>query len=736
MNLPSVAQGLSEQVPEDSALSNQKEGHYGDRIYLGDSIWTNHLYHDQSDEEATRSEEEIPRSIGVEADSRPIVVTGFGPVSSLPGDINMSATVMQEFYNLEGGTFTHNSEKITILTGTEDMMNNVNDLEPIKTSYTFVTKSFNDWLMTVDARLFVHLGTKPKRSDEPNPIIFEFQACNGYDGFWVQDDFDSPEYKDECVPGGCKYLKTSFNIRDLINRVQEKLTPEANDRAAKPYSLCESTDAGHFLCDFLYYRSLFYHRNVIFIHVPEQGNLSADVTGRDLARVLQKMVHCLLEMCDEEEVQIHIPEPNIIRDDQTINRPPDDRECYIPTDEKPFCVLIKAAVDNGKATNGNQDRCSTCNTNQAVITQHHDIVPAIRKQKAVFKISPTAAGEVENGEQATCTANQSNFRSLNNRRASPAAKAETVKHGADGIRKQGIGTNSQSRGQESDFLHQQQHQSAQLRADTRVIANPIPNRRSNVPDNNMQKIVVTGFDPVSKFNPKPNLSWTVVQKFFYSQTNGIIEHNSIPYQLMTGPSQANGEIQPIKTTYNYMTSSEFDNWLRSSNAWLYIHLGVDDELDNAAPSSNVMRFDTQANNGYNGYWDKDNNGCGFPGPCIGSGSDYLHAPFSSESLEALATSLPKKVKREKINGSFSFKVSTEDDVDHSLCNFLYYRSLYYAEDRNKELDSAQQSHVIFIHMPSRLKDRDGNPLSKVCSAAPSALILELIVHSLLDTISK
>ena len=266
------------------------------------------------------------------------------------------------------------------------------------------------------------------------------------------------------------------------------------------------------------------------------------------------------------------------------------------------------------------------------------------------------------------------------------------------------------------------------------ISNPLQNPQLNSKNDDMPTIVVTGFDPISNYNDRKNLSWTIVKKFYDSQTNdGIFEHNSTHYQVLISPD---GKIEPIKTTYSYVASEpgdgDFDSWLQSSNARLYVHLGTDSNLDEEP--SNTFRFDKQAKNGYNGYWTRDRNGERFPGPCISSGPDNICTPFSDVSLDELVERLPWQVTDKKINGSFSSSTSTE--VGHFLCNFLYYRSLYYANERNKDSSPDQQSYVIFVHIPTLLKDKDGNECRKdICGSPPAAAVLALIVRDLLDIIT-
>ena len=572
-------------------------------------------------------DEVTPKSVKAADNVRPIIVTGFGPISRY-GDTNVSKDVVQEFYWLlnSDGCLVYNSECIPVQTGTPDMMKDHNHLQPIETSYKFVTcdspkdqdhpDPFDPWLKLTNARLCVHLGTS-EDLDGSSEIWFELRACNGGLGYWSVDDYGTL-YGKECIPGGCEYLQTSFDIPTLIEKINKNLPQTAITDDAN-LSFKPSTKAGHFLCNFLYYRSLYYAKlrnssaqNVIFIHIPPQ--LPDGVIPKDVALVLKQVVFCLLDMCS----------------------------CELNT--MPFAN----GIENGheRLTNGVQDR---------------------------------------DEESYTC---------------SGALVPQ------NGYHKQALSSHNQPACQENP-------------GDTHeIISRPL--NGTTIIEN---AIVITGFDPI--YGKISNQSWKIVQKFCsqFQQKDGNIEHNSVPLRLMTGPQDQQN--QPITTTYAGVTNDDVDNWLRSSNALLYIHLGVNSELNDK--SENVFSFEKVAVNGRAGYWNVDKCNQAFPGPCVEGGEDHLFTQFSDEQLDELISSLPDKVKNEKINGKFTFKQSTE--AGNFLCDFLYYRSLYYASLRNEDSLDGQKSYVIFIHVPSELKP------TNLAGVVPMALVLNVIVQSLLDIIT-
>ena len=264
------------------------------------------------------------------ADTPAMVFTGFGPIKP-GGDTNISATVMQEFYRLYNGIFT-------ILTGPDMVPATSDDPQPpVETSYAYVTSlTFDDWLSSTDARLYIHLGTKSNESyteQRLNPIYFEQQAFNkGHDNFWMSDYYGSKEFE-YCVPDGPRCLKTSFNISDLINKVKTKisqLTP-GTIKGANTLSFVDSDDAGTFLCEFLYYRSLYYRNctNVIFIHIPDE--LAPGISIEDVVLVLEQIVLCLLDMQSQGEENVTVFSGGDTNDDGCCS---DD--CKVPTVSKPL----------------------------------------------------------------------------------------------------------------------------------------------------------------------------------------------------------------------------------------------------------------------------------------------------------------------------------------------------------------------------------------------------------------
>lgn len=245
----------------------------------------------------------------IKESSKPIVITGFGSIFGPAGDPNtispnpnLSEEIMQKFYCNLGGKFVYNSEEIIILTGPGIQT------EPIPCCYVKI-KPFDTWLKSTctDARIYVHLGIA---LNDDRTIYFEKVAYNypvdpqtcDLIG-WVAD-YDSHFNEDkDCIPGGDRYLTSSFNIPVLIEKVTEATKGKVDPIAV---SFQESYNAGNFLCNFLYYRSLCYAKergnaNVIFIHVPEK--LPQGVKMDDMVFIIEQVVRCLLDMQNEGGIE-------------------------------------------------------------------------------------------------------------------------------------------------------------------------------------------------------------------------------------------------------------------------------------------------------------------------------------------------------------------------------------------------------------------------------------------------
>ena len=189
---------------------------------------------------------------------KPIVVTGFGVIDPIYNpQPNISASIMKDFFLWHGGYFEHdNSEKHPILTNAPENP----PTTPVVSMYRYMTDPefyFDDWLRRSDARLYVHLGILVSNDHKTNPIYLEKVAYNypvhpdGKPWRWERDFEGRDNDRQPCFSDGDEYLVTDFDVSELRKKVEEKI-------ADPRFSFRESNNAGRFLCDFLYYRSLYY----------------------------------------------------------------------------------------------------------------------------------------------------------------------------------------------------------------------------------------------------------------------------------------------------------------------------------------------------------------------------------------------------------------------------------------------------------------------------------------------
>ena len=87
-----------------------------------------------------------------------------------------------------------------------------------------------------------------------------------------------------CVLGGQEYLETAFDVLKVLGNVSQKQLD---------VQFGMSNDAGHFMCDYIYYTSL--HVNtapVLFVHVCE---VDKPYSVQQLAVALKNIVEALLQ---------------------------------------------------------------------------------------------------------------------------------------------------------------------------------------------------------------------------------------------------------------------------------------------------------------------------------------------------------------------------------------------------------------------------------------------------------
>jgi len=151
-------------------------------------------------------------------------------------------------------------------------------VEEIPVQYSFVSEQVPDKWAAMKPILFVHVGV----SSRDKQVTLEQVAHNsGYCGLDVQQCCPSDHL---CVPEGPEELKTCLDLAKVESKVNaQSLETELG------VEVCLSKDAGRYLCDFVYYKSL--HGSggrSLFIHVPPVGEpYTAPQLTRGILMVLQ-----------------------------------------------------------------------------------------------------------------------------------------------------------------------------------------------------------------------------------------------------------------------------------------------------------------------------------------------------------------------------------------------------------------------------------------------------------------
>ena len=194
-------------------------------------------------------------------EQRPVLVTGFGPFHHIV--INASWEAVKE---LEKLGLEHNSLPVRLET------------RQMEVAYDYVSSTLPALYEETNPRLCVHVGVSPY-----NVMMLEKYGRNvGYQNSDIRGRCPSSGY---CVSGGPEAICSKFDVDKLCQKVTQKQS------AVK---VRVSEDAGRYLCDFIYYKSLHLNKApVLFVHVPELGK---PYSASELAQALQ---HLIVAMLDE-----------------------------------------------------------------------------------------------------------------------------------------------------------------------------------------------------------------------------------------------------------------------------------------------------------------------------------------------------------------------------------------------------------------------------------------------------
>lgn len=147
----------------------------------------------------------------------------------------------------------------------------------IPVAYEAVKQTIPSLLTELAPTLCVHVGVSPYKT-----VVLE--KCGRNSGYSQNDIYGKKPDGEACVPGGPEYLQTTFDIPKVLQKVF---------RRQQDVKLATSSDAGRYLCDFIYYTSLYVNTApVLFVHVT---SLEEQYTVQQLARTLKNIIEVLLE---------------------------------------------------------------------------------------------------------------------------------------------------------------------------------------------------------------------------------------------------------------------------------------------------------------------------------------------------------------------------------------------------------------------------------------------------------
>ena len=213
----------------------------------------------------------------------------------------------------------------------------------------------------------------------------------------------------------------------------------------------------------------------------------------------------------------------------------------------------------------------------------------------------------------------------------------------------------------------------------------------------IRPVVVTGFGRVyPEETDRKNFSWRAVEKLGEIITD--YQGNTIP--VIKAPQDSPG---PVKVCYRSVEEESFQDWLVSTDALVYLHLGISSDKGNRIRLETTARRDVDFEPDKYPYDDTPSN----------PGWTWLYPPLDSVyelqtsfELDTLSFSLNDKFEsgiQPKGCGKNPIKLSFEvsNDAGKNLCDFLYYESLKLA-DKRKSFDPNFPRKVLFVHIPDVL----------------------------------
>ena len=257
----------------------------------------------------------------------------------------------------------------------------------------------------------------------------------------------------------------------------------------------------------------------------------------------------------------------------------------------------------------------------------------------------------------------------------------------------------------------------------------------------IRPVVVTGFGKIypEDTSDKENFSWRVVEKL----SNTIIDDQGRTIPVIKGkPSQEdNSSTEPVKVCYSYVEDKSFQDWLNSTDALVYIHVGIKESLTNCVYLETTAKRNITFRDDHFDHEHPD------PDPTEMSlttsflDNDYLDT-LCAKLNDRFKSGITMKSHSDKPI-ELSFKVS--EDAGNFLCDYLYYESLDLASKRTN-VSANFPRNVLFIHIPEELCRNDESafvcPFDKLCETCESEKaeafvdVVEFIMKDLLTQVDR
>ena len=198
-----------------------------------------------------------------------IVVTGFGPFRG--HDVNPSWEAVKAL----PAAWDDDQHRLVV--------------EEIPVDYDFVLKEVPDKWSRHSPDFILHVGV----SHLAEKLTLEKQANNS--------GYMKPDVKDSYPPGNC-CVASCQDVKKSSCLDVEVLMADVNQDCAREnlkVEACVSEDAGNYLCDFVYFKSLHsLNGNSLFVHVPEVGE-NKPYTIKQMTEGLAVIVRNVIKQVDK-----------------------------------------------------------------------------------------------------------------------------------------------------------------------------------------------------------------------------------------------------------------------------------------------------------------------------------------------------------------------------------------------------------------------------------------------------